>query len=152
MNNSMMPSSSSNSIVTSMKRKHGSSELANNHTTRYSTNTLPFTLREKNLLIGGDNYGRDLPSVKNLQKKQQHFESELEGHDVKVQELLSSGAELEVLVERAASEIKERCGRLKTLWENLNEESDRRFVKGTSTLHKNHCLHQYSLVPEWNIK
>ena len=84
--------------------------------------------REKNLLISGDNYGRDLPSVKNLQKKQQHFESELEGHDVQVQQLLSSGAELEVLVKRAAGEIEERCGRLKSLWENLNEESDKRLV------------------------
>lgn len=82
--------------------------------------------REKHLLISGDNFGRDLPSVKNLQKKQQHFESELEGHDLKVQQLLSSGTELEVLVDRAAGEIRERCGRLQTLWERLTEASDKR--------------------------
>lgn len=89
--------------------------------------------REKNLLISGDNYGRDLPSVKNLQKKQQHFESELEGHDVKVQQLLSSGIELEVVVEGAAAEIRERCGRLRTLWEALNKDSDKRLVIGEYT-------------------
>ena len=95
--------------------------------TYYNSKIFSF-FREKNLLISGDNYGRDLPSVKNLQKKQQHLESELEGHNAKVQQLLSSGTELEVLVDGAAGEIKERCGRLTSLWEALNEDSDKRLA------------------------
>ena len=83
--------------------------------------------REKKLLISGDNYGRDLPSVQNLQKKQQHFESELEGHEAKVQQLLSLGHGLEVTVAMAAGEIKERCNRLHELWSGLSNASDKRY-------------------------
>ena len=82
--------------------------------------------REKHLLLSGDNYGRDLPSVQNLQKKQVHFESELEGHEVKVQQLLSSGTDLETTVVMAASEIKLRCGRLQKLWLDLSDASEKR--------------------------
>lgn len=91
-----------------------------------------FSNREKNLLISGDNYGRDLPSVQNLQKKQQHFESELEGHDSKVQNLLTNGTELEVIVVNAASEIKDRCDQLRKLWLDLSSISDKRCVAYTS--------------------
>jgi hypothetical protein len=76
--------------------------------------------------LSGDNYGRDLPSVQNLQKQQQHFESELEGHDLKVQQLLSKGTELEISVSMAAGEIKLRCDRLQKLWLDLNEASEKR--------------------------
>ena len=78
------------------------------------------------MLISGDNYGRDLPSVQNLQKKQQHFESELEGHEAKVQQLLSTGHGLEMVVATAAREIRERCGRMEKLWQNLSNASDKR--------------------------
>ena len=88
---------------------------------------VPFPVcREKNLLMSGDNYGRDLPSVQNLQKKQQHFESELEGHEAKVQQLLSAGTELEVTMHAAATEIRSRCGRLEKLWGELNDASEKR--------------------------
>ena len=45
-----------------------------------------------------------------------------------MQQLLSSGTELEVVVEGAVGEIQERCGRLRTLWEALNKDSDKRLV------------------------
>ena len=38
------------------------------------------TRREKRLLIGGDNFGRDLVGVQNLQKKHSRVESELTSH------------------------------------------------------------------------
>lgn len=108
-----------------MKKKHGSSRL---QMCRVSTCLNFFVHREKHLLISGDNYGRDLPSVQNLLKKQQHFESELDGHEFKVQLLLSGGTELEVSIATAASEIKVRCGRLQQLWTDLSEASKKRWV------------------------
>lgn len=78
------------------------------------------------LLISGDNYGRDLPSVQNLQKKQQHFEAELESHSNKVTLLKLKGEELEKMVIIAATEIQERCERLQELWKDLNIASDMR--------------------------
>ena len=41
--------------------------------------------REKRLLIGGDNFGRDLVGVQNLQKKHQRVEMELAGHEAQFQ-------------------------------------------------------------------
>ena len=110
-----------------MKKKHGSSKIFVTLLFQSSAN-YSILCREKNLLISGDNYGRDLPSVQNLQKKQQHFESELEGHEAKVQQLQSTGHGLEVVVVTAAAEIKERCGRLQKLWMELSNASDKRYI------------------------
>ena len=85
-----------------------------------------FNYREKKLLSSGDNFGRDLPSVQNLQKKQQHFETELESHSDKVASLKSRGKELQILVSSAASQIEERCARLEELWQDLNKASQMR--------------------------
>lgn len=87
--------------------------------------------REKNLLISSDNYGRDLPSVQNLQKKQQHFETEVDGREYKVQQLLSGRAEMELTVVSAEREIKERCGQLQKLWTDLREVSEKRYLRMT---------------------
>ena len=52
---------------------------------------LPYSLaffgicREKQLLASGDNFGRDLTGVQNLQKKHQRFKDELDSHQGKVQ-------------------------------------------------------------------
>ena len=40
--------------------------------------------REKKLLAGTEDYGKDLTGVQNLLKKHQRFEAELNGHDGKV--------------------------------------------------------------------
>ena len=48
---------------------------------RESHVTIFLHFREKRLLIGGDNFGRDLVGVQNLQKKHQRVETELAGHE-----------------------------------------------------------------------
>ncbi len=79
------------------------------------------------MLISGDNFGRDLPSVQNLQKKQLHFETELESHTERVDSLKSRGEDLKDVVLSAVDKIQERCARLQRLWEELNKASDIRF-------------------------
>jgi len=86
----------------------------------------PFSRREKKLLSSGENYGRDLPGVQNLQKKQQHFEAELESHSDKVGSLKARGEDLMGVVKGAANEIQERCTRLEGLWRDLSQASDMR--------------------------
>ena len=59
-----------------------------------------------------------------LQKKQQHFEiTELKSHGNKVTTLLSKEVELEEMMIMAATEIQERCERLRNLWKELNNAS-----------------------------
>ena len=78
------------------------------------------------MLSSGENYGRDLPSVQNLQKKQQHFEAELESHNDKVASLKARGEDLMGVVTGAADNIRERSARLAELWQDLNKTSDSR--------------------------
>lgn len=44
-----------------------------------------FLLREKKLLVGSDDYGRELTSVQNLRKKHKRLEAELTTHEPAIQ-------------------------------------------------------------------
>jgi len=41
--------------------------------------------REKKLLVGSDDYGRDLTGVQNLRKKHKRLEAELSSHEPSIQ-------------------------------------------------------------------
>lgn len=42
-------------------------------------------VREKKLLVGSDDYGRDLTGVQNLRKKHKRLEAEIENHEPSIQ-------------------------------------------------------------------
>ena len=44
-----------------------------------------FSHREKKLLVGSDDYGRDLTGVQNLRKKHKRLEAELSSHEPAIQ-------------------------------------------------------------------
>lgn len=46
--------------------------------------------REKKLLVGSEDYGRDLTGVQNLRKKHKRLEAELENHEPAIQVRLVS--------------------------------------------------------------
>ena len=43
------------------------------------------SVREKKLLVGSDDYGRDLTGVQNLRKKHKRLEAEIENHEPAIQ-------------------------------------------------------------------
>lgn len=45
----------------------------------------PNVFREKKLLVGSEDYGRDLTGVQNLKKKHKRLEAELENHEPAIQ-------------------------------------------------------------------
>lgn len=47
--------------------------------------------REKKLLVGSDDYGRDLTGVQNLRKKHKRLEVEIENHEPSIQVSFSLG-------------------------------------------------------------
>ena len=49
------------------------------------TSFLPLYFREKKLLVGSDDYGRDLTGVQNLRKKHKRLEAELASHEPAIQ-------------------------------------------------------------------
>lgn len=46
---------------------------------------VPCLYREKKLLVGSDDYGRDLTGVQNLRKKHKRLEAELSSHEPSIQ-------------------------------------------------------------------
>jgi len=47
-----------------------------------------YALREKKLLVGSDDYGRDLTGVQNLRKKHKRLEAELSSHEPSIQVII----------------------------------------------------------------
>lgn len=50
--------------------------------------------REKKLLVGSDDYGRDLTGVQNLKKKHKRLETELASHEPAIQAVQEAGEKL----------------------------------------------------------
>lgn len=50
--------------------------------------------REKKLLVGSDDYGRDLTGVQNLKKKHKRLEAELASHEPAIQAVQEAGEKL----------------------------------------------------------
>jgi len=50
--------------------------------------------REKKLLVGSDDYGRDLTGVQNLKKKHKRLEAELASHEPAIQSVQEAGEKL----------------------------------------------------------
>jgi len=54
--------------------------------------------REKKLLVGSDDYGRDLTGVQNLRKKHKRLEAELSSHEPSIQVSVCEAALCALLV------------------------------------------------------
>ena len=85
--------------------------------------------REKNLLLGGDNFGRDLLSVQKLQKNHQQFEAELTTHNHRKETLLLRGEKLARETPSTKSAVEERCAQFEDVWNSLVQSSDKRRQK-----------------------
>ncbi len=93
----------------------------------YLMNEIICCFREKNLLLGGDNFGRDLLSVQKLQKSHQQFQAQLTTHKSRKESLLSLGKKLTRDSPHVSSEaIRERCAQFEGVWESLVEASNNR--------------------------
>merc|ERR1719411_1747095 len=78
-------------------------------------------IKEKKLLVGSDDYGRDLTGVQNLKKKHKRLESELASHEPSIKAVQDAG---QVLIDKSqfgSDEIKERLKQLNDVWVELQE-------------------------------
>ena len=64
--------------------------------------------REKKLLVGSDDYGRDLTGVQNLRKKHKRLEAELSSHEPTVQAVQDMGEKLMAESNLMTDEIQQR--------------------------------------------
>ena len=77
--------------------------------------------REKKLLVGSDDYGRDLTGVQNLRKKHKRLEGELGSHEAAIQAVQETGTRLANESHLMQDEIAARVSGLAQNWKELND-------------------------------
>jgi spectrin alpha len=83
-------------------------------------------IKEKKLLVGSDDYGRDLTGVQNLKKKHKRLESELASHEPTISSVQKAGQHLISVSKFGEHEIKDRLQQLNDVWEELQEMASSR--------------------------
>lgn len=76
-------------------------------------------IKEKKLLVGSDDYGRDLTGVQNLKKKHKRLESELGSHEPAIQAVQEAGEKLMDVSNLGVPEIEQRLKALNQAWAEL---------------------------------
>ncbi|XP_056641828.1 spectrin alpha chain isoform X2 [Diorhabda sublineata] len=78
-------------------------------------------IKEKKLLVGSDDYGRDLTGVQNLKKKHKRLEAELASHEPAIQAVQEAGEKLMDVSNLGVPEIEQRLKALNQAWVELKQ-------------------------------
>ncbi|XP_076436788.1 spectrin alpha chain-like isoform X4 [Babylonia areolata] len=97
-------------------------------------------IKEKKLLVGSDDYGRDLTGVQNLRKKHKRLEAEIDNHQPSIQAVHETGASLMAESEVGASDISSRLDQLTHSWQELKDMAANRGQK----LEQSYMFQQFS--------
>jgi len=97
-------------------------------------------IKEKKLLVGSDDYGRDLTGVQNLRKKHKRLEAELENHEPAIQAVQETGQKLMTDSDYGANDIKARLDQLDASWAELKDMAANRGNK----LEQSYAFQQFS--------
>ena len=76
-------------------------------------------IKEKTLLVGSNDFGRDLIGAKNLLKKHKRFESELTNHEASIRSVQHTGNSLIDTAQHSCEDIKNHLMHLTKAWEEL---------------------------------
>jgi len=76
-------------------------------------------IKEKKLLVGSEDYGRDLTGVQNLRKKHKRLEAELVSHEPNIQLIQELASKLLNESNIGTSDIEKRQNQLATNWQEL---------------------------------
>ncbi|KAG0426467.1 hypothetical protein HPB47_026442, partial [Ixodes persulcatus] len=78
-------------------------------------------IKEKKLLVGSDDYGRDLTGVQNLRKKHKRLDAELGAHEPAIQAVQEAGHKLMAESNLGVPEIEQRLQTLELSWRELKQ-------------------------------
>jgi spectrin alpha len=82
-------------------------------------------IKEKRLLVGSDDYGRDLVGVENLRKKHKRLDAEIGSHEPTIQAVQDAGQKL-MVESNFVPEIEQRLQALESSWNRLKEAATER--------------------------
>lgn len=80
-------------------------------------------IKEKQLLVSSDDYGRDLTGVKNLHKKHKRFENELAAHEPSIQAIQETAEKLMLESNIGKPDIQNRLNSLDNFWLTLKDKT-----------------------------
>lgn len=83
-------------------------------------------IKEKKILVGSDDHGRDLAGVQNLRKKHKRLEAEIEGHGPAIKVVQDMGHKLMSESSVGIQEIEQRLQNLEQNWFELQDMSSNR--------------------------
>ena len=86
-------------------------------------------IKEKKLLVGSDDYGRDLNGVQNLKKKHKRMVSELANHESTIESIQTAGQTLIEASKYGTEDIVQRLNALAESWNELRQISETRTRK-----------------------
>uniref|UniRef100_A0A2A6CFM8 Spc-1 n=1 Tax=Pristionchus pacificus TaxID=54126 RepID=A0A2A6CFM8_PRIPA len=86
-------------------------------------------IKEKQLLLSSDDYGRDLPGVQNLRRKHRRLDTELATHEPQVSVVRQKGLELLRSSELQIPEIEQRMAELEHHWNQMKQATGSRQQK-----------------------
>lgn len=83
-------------------------------------------IKEKKLLVGSEDYGKDLTGVQNLRKKHKRLDAELASHEPAIQAVQEMGEKLISESDINTTDIKDRLEQLSKSWEELKQMAENR--------------------------
>jgi spectrin alpha len=83
-------------------------------------------IKEKKLLVGSEDYGRDLTGVQNLRKKHKRLEAELSSHEPTIQAVQDTGEKLMSESNLMTDDIRQRLRTLGDSWDELKHLASQR--------------------------
>jgi spectrin alpha len=86
-------------------------------------------IKEKKLLVGSDDFGRDLTGVQNLRKKHKRLEAELSSHEPAIQNVQDIGEKLMAESNLMNDEIQQKLQGLSSNWDELKQMATNRGQK-----------------------
>ena len=95
----------------------------------FPTHFAQHIFREKKLLVGSQDFGKDLTGVQNLKRKHQRLVTELKAHEPRILAVVETGQQFLAENDPAEKEIEARSQNLMEKWQELNNLADERYVK-----------------------
>ena len=86
-------------------------------------------IKEKKLLVGSDDYGRDLNGVQNLKKKHKRMVKEIQNHESTIESIQMAGQTLIEASKYGTEDIVSRLNALASSWKELKDISETRTKK-----------------------
>ncbi|XP_021964674.1 spectrin alpha chain isoform X2 [Folsomia candida] len=102
-------------------------------------------IKEKKLLVGSGDFGRDLTGVQNLKKKHKRLEAELLSHEPAITQVIEAGGKLM----EEGNDVESRLRALSQAWEELKELSSNRGEKLEQSLEYQQFLAKVDEEEAW---